>query len=456
MCKTTIFYKVFPFVVFVKPLLIKKSNLARFLFDIFDICNSKKQNNTMIKNTLRLLLLLIFPFTIFAQTENQDKLLISGIVSEYFSEDILSGISVKVTSNGQYYNNVITDGKGKYEVYLDFEKEYEVLYEKAGFVPKKILVSTKGVPPEKRQKLADLFVEMTIFKKEPDLNVDFLSQPIGKAKYNSQTNEIDWDMGYTGPISQKLNNILTNYVAQKKAKADAEAAAKKQYTDAMKEADKAFFKKDYETAKTNYQKALKIDPSQSDPKNRLDLIGTAIKKQEEAERLKKEEEERAAAEAKAKAEAEAAAKKQEEERIAKEKAEMEAKAAKEAEAKAKAEAEAAAKQQEEERIAKEKAEAEAKAKAETEAKAKAEAEAAAKKQEEERIAKEKAEMEAKAKAEAEAKAKDTIDVKEFELLYSPLLPGSKSLSYFEILNNISSEEIYLVRLSKNHLSFVRL
>ncbi|MDF1672331.1 MAG: hypothetical protein P1U41_02435, partial [Vicingaceae bacterium] len=292
---------------------------------------------------MKLLIFILLPFMVNAQDENANKLLLTGEVTDYFTEDALPGISVKLMSNGSYVNNVITDGKGGYEFYLDFEKNYTVLYEKAGYESKKIEISTKGVPPDNRKKLADLFVEMTLFKKDKDLNVSFLSNPIGKSKYDSRTGEIDWDMGYTAPISGKLNGILTSFVEQKKAREEAEKQKKKDYAIAMKEGDKAFFKKDFETAKTHYTKALSLDPNQSDPKAKLALMAKAQAKHEEAERLKKEEEERAAAEAKAKAEAEAAAKKAEEERLAKEKAEAEAKAKAEAEAKAKAEAEAQAK-----------------------------------------------------------------------------------------------------------------
>ena len=139
---------------------------------------------TMNKNILRLLILLIIPFTTFAQEEDVEKLMLSGDVSEYFNENTMAGVSVKLTSDGQYVANVVTDGKGKYEFLLDFEKEFIVLYEKAGYVQKKILVSTKGVPPNQRGKLADLYVEMTIFKRNKDLNVDFLDKPIGKGGIN--------------------------------------------------------------------------------------------------------------------------------------------------------------------------------------------------------------------------------------------------------------------------------
>jgi len=239
----------------------------------------------MIKNILTILLLFVFTYDISAQDENTNKLMLSGNVSDYFSEKSMTGVSVKLTSNGKYVNNVITDNKGEYEFFLDFEKEFTVLYEKAGFVSKKILVTTKGVPPNQRNKIADLIVEMTIFKKDKDLNVSFLDKPIGKAQYSAQTNEIDWNMGYTGPISQKLNGILISFKDQKKKKEEEEKQKNKLYAAAMKEADKAFFKKDFEAAKIAYQKALRIDSSQNDPKIRLELMLVAVKKKAAADRL---------------------------------------------------------------------------------------------------------------------------------------------------------------------------
>lgn len=212
----------------------------------------------------------------FGQNSNADKLMLSGDVLEYFSEKAMPGVSIKATNNGTYASSVIADGRGKYKLLLDFEKEYLVIFEKAGFISKKIIISTKGVPPDERDRIADLLLQMTLFKKEKDLNVSFLDQPIGKAQYMSQSKEIDWNMSYTAPITQKLNGILTKFKAQKRAQEEAEQQKKKEYAEAMKTADKAFFKKDYETAKVAYQKALSIDPTKPEPKDRLDLMEKAI------------------------------------------------------------------------------------------------------------------------------------------------------------------------------------
>ncbi|MDF1675115.1 MAG: hypothetical protein P1U44_05295, partial [Vicingaceae bacterium] len=315
------------------------------------------------------IIFILLTATVQAQTPDEQKIALSGIVSEYYSESTMEGVSIKITENGNYIHNVISDKKGRYELLVDYEKEYIVLYEKANFVPKKIIVNTKGIPPDKRNSVNDLFVEMTLFQQHKDLNVAFLEKPIGKAIYDPKMRELDWDMSYTAPIAQKLNQELANFKKNQEERELQEKLNLIKYADAMKAGDKALFAQDFDNARKEYQKATNLFPDKEEPKKKLALIDQAQKDKEEAERLEAEAKAKAEAEAKAKAEAEAAKKKEEEERLAKEKAEAEAKAKAEAEAKAKAEAEAAKKKEEEERLAKEKAEAEAKAKAEAEAKA---------------------------------------------------------------------------------------
>jgi hypothetical protein len=338
---------------------------------------------------------------VIAQSNEAVKLTISGEISEYFSNKIMQGVSIKLLEGGSYVHNVVSDEKGKYSLELAFDKEYTVLYEKAGFVAKKILVNTKSVSKKERNSLSNLLVDMTLFKEDKELAVAFLDQPIGKAQYDSNTKEIDWDMKYTGPIAGRLNGVLTAYKAKIQAVIDEEKRKEQEFVTLMKSADKAFFKKDFDIAKASYQKALSLKPNHSEPKNRIDLIDIAIAKKAEADRLKKETEERAAAEEKARIEAEVAMKKAEEERIAKEKAEAIAKEKAAAEDKARLEAAESAKLEQEERLAKEKAEAEVIAAKAAEEKAQLEAAAAAKHAEADKLAKEAGEAMAKEKAVAE-------------------------------------------------------
>ena len=69
-----------------------------------------------------------------------------------------------------------------------------------------------------------------------------------------------------------------------KKKADADAAAvQKQYDDKMKEADAAFAAKDYGNAKSLYQEASNVKPDEQAPKKKIDEINEIIKNQMEQE-----------------------------------------------------------------------------------------------------------------------------------------------------------------------------
>lgn len=324
---------------------------------------------------------------------NEDNIFLDGVISDYYSGEEISSVKITATSGGKTISGVSNE-KGEYKMVLEYDKEYTISYSKPGMISKSITINTSGVPDKERQKVPDVSAEITLFKPNDCIKAEMLDKPVGKAIYFADKNAIDWDMTYSMEKLAALNEMLDDCAEQEEKK-------KQEYAEAMKEADKAFSKENWEEAKAGYKKALEVYENESKPKERLKLIETELAKKAEAEKQRAEEKARAEAEAKAKAEAEAAAKKAEEERLAKEKAEKEALARAEAEAKEKAKAEAATKKAEEERIAKEKAEKEALAKAEAERLA----QEAAKKAEKERLAKEKAEKEALAQAEAKAKEK---------------------------------------------------
>lgn len=393
------------------------------------------------KHYLFIFLLSCLSITSFAQVNGvkqedvmmEDNVFLDGVTSDYYSGEAIAGINIKAVADGKTIASGTSDGKGEYKIVLEYDKEYTITFSKPGFITKKIVMNTYGVPDKRKQKVPDMVAEITMVKPNECIKEEMLDKPIGRAVYFAKKNVIDWDMVYSMPLLSALNQMLDDCEEQQKKEEELLKQKEKECTNAMKSANKIFAKKDWENAKIGYEKALDICPDKKNAQEKLALINTELAKKAEAEKQRAEEKARAEAEALAKAEAEAAAKKAEEERLAKEKAEAEALAKAEAEAKEKAKAEAAAKKAEEERLAKEKKAAEAKAKKEAELKAKLEKEAAAKKAAEakareeekqalanaeiEKQAKIKAQEEAKKRAEAEAKAlkeKEAAKKKELE------------------------------------------
>ena len=360
----------------------------------------------------------------------EDNLFLNGEVTDYYTGNSIPGVNITATVDGKVIASGTSDGKGEFKLVLDFDKEYTISFSKPGLISKSITMNTMGVPEKKRLKCPDMVAEITLFEPNECIQADMLDKPIGRAVYFPKKNIVDWDMDFSMPKLAALNKMLDDCAEKLEEQKKAEEQKEKDYNAAMKTADKAFSKEDWNEARDAYKAALALFPDRPEPKNKLNLIETEIAKKAEAEKHRAEEKARAEAEALAKAQAEAAAKKEEEERIAKEKAEAEALAKAEAEAKEKEKAEAAAKKAEEEKLAKEKKEAEAKAKAEAELKAKLEKEAAEKKAAEEKARKDEAvaiaqmKVEEKAKIAAQEEAKKRAEQEE-KALQEKLLAKKK-------------------------------
>jgi hypothetical protein len=97
---------------------------------------------------------------------------------------------------------------------------------------------------------------------------------------------------------QEIDKILADDAAQKKAEADRLAKEKElndKYNAVVAKADKAFDGKEYATAKTTYNEALGLKPTEQHPKTRIQeidkiLADDAAQKKAEADRLAKEKE----------------------------------------------------------------------------------------------------------------------------------------------------------------------
>jgi len=330
----------------------------------------------------------------------EDNVFLDGVTTDYYTGDVISGINITAVAEGKTIASGTSDGKGVYKIVLEYDKEYVVTFSKAGFITKKIVMNTFGVPDKRRQKVPDMVAEITMVQPNNCIKAEMLDKPIGRAKYFANKNVIDWDMGYSSPLLSALNQMLDKCEEEAEKEKEAELQREKECANAMKDANKAFSKKDWNDSKMGYKKALAICPEKTEAQERLKLIDTELSKKAEAEKQRAEEKARAEAEAIAKAEAEAAAKKAEAEKEAKENAEQEAIAKAEAEKKELAKAKEATKRAEEEK------QKQATANAKEEEKAKLNALAEAKKRGEQEVIAIAEQKAAKIREEKERKAKE--------------------------------------------------
>ena len=363
------------------------------------------------------LLNLIFFYTLFTYSQSVN-LNFEGTISDEKSRII--GATIVVSQGPKEFLKTTSDAVGSYAFSLPLGAQYLVTISKDGYISKKYSVNTLGVPPEKAlNKFPNIQASLSLIKPLDGVDYSLLKQPLNKYYYNPEKDNFEYDKAY---LDQMLLGLEAIKEAEKVVK-NAEKEKEGNYLSAIKIADKAYAKREWQSAISAYQSAAAIKPNEVYPKDQIAIINKVIAEEQAKAKADKEQadkiaKEKAAAEAAAKAKAD----KELADKLAKEKAAIDAAAKAKSEkeladklAKEKVAAEAAAKVKAEkdaaDKLAKEKADADAKIKAEKEsadklAKEKVAADAAAKakmeKEAADKLAKDKSDAEAKIKTEREA------------------------------------------------------
>ncbi|MDI1353521.1 MAG: carboxypeptidase regulatory-like domain-containing protein [bacterium] len=312
----------------------------------------------------------------------------------------LVGVLIQVSQGGKLVNSTKTDPNGEYSFQLPQGGEFLAVVSREGYVTKRFTVSTMNIPTDNPElKFQPIGAAISLFKKVEGVDYSLLNQPIMKFNYDPEKESFSYDKKHLDEMLIGLDQIEQAEMAILNKEKEKEA----KYAALMKSGDKAFGKKEWQTAIASYKEASAMKPKEAYPQDQIVTINKMMEETALQNKLNDE--------AKTKLAAELAAKKAADEAAAKLKGDAEASA------KAKADKELA------DKLAAEKAAAEARTKAEAELRAKeaasallavkaAEAAKAKAEQEQaERLAKEKADAAAKAKADEEAKTKLIADTK---------------------------------------------
>src|SRR4051812_24385137 len=197
----------------------------------------------------------------------------------------LDGAVITLLRGGTQVTQVTTPSSGKFTINLDQESEYTLTVTKPGFITKKFIFSTKGMPTDIAKNYeGGAKPEISIFEIPKDPAVvtqvnSILSQPMAKFVYDPTEQDILFDKAYSESMLQELNrlNQLEKEV-KKKQEEDAKnqmasvAAVEGHYKEVIAKADAAFGKKEYTTAKAGYQDALTIKRAEPYPLGKIKEI----------------------------------------------------------------------------------------------------------------------------------------------------------------------------------------
>jgi hypothetical protein len=115
----------------------------------------------------------------------------------------LEFVKVYITKNNDLIDSSICiNGKLKYT--LEAENVYKIEFTKSGYISKHLVVSTKN-PSVKTKNNSSLKVEVSLFKYQEGLEVDFLkSKPIGIAQFEEHSGKLRWNVDYTRMMVEKI------------------------------------------------------------------------------------------------------------------------------------------------------------------------------------------------------------------------------------------------------------
>lgn len=115
----------------------------------------------------------------------------------------LKVVKVFISEDDVITDSVVTQN-GRFKYILRGEHVFKIEFSKSGYVSKHLVISTMN-PASKTKSKGSIKVDVSLFKYQKDLEVDFLKEkPIGVARFNEYSGKLKWDVDYTRMMVEKI------------------------------------------------------------------------------------------------------------------------------------------------------------------------------------------------------------------------------------------------------------
>ncbi len=207
----------------------------------------------MNKSLLHILTILLFSFVYFNLFPQKGYLKINGQVKS--GKEKINNAVISLYQNNTKINSINTNN-GTFSFNLDFDNEYILDISAPNFVSKKVLIDTKI--PEK-----DLIYKYSftvdLFQKFDGIDYSALENPVTKIIYNTEADAFDYDIPYTESMRKKIEQITQQIEIYKQ----------NSYKQIIAKADELLNNQQYEEAINYYEKAIDIDPYNDYPDKKI-------------------------------------------------------------------------------------------------------------------------------------------------------------------------------------------
>ena len=157
-----------------------------------------------------------------------------GVVTEYFTGDLLKGVQVRLVKDSIERNTVVTAWNGKYELYLERGYDYQVWFHRKDMVPKYVRIDAREVPLFPGVPYFEMDLQMTLFEWVDGYSFEAFDEPVALAEYKHSVRNLHWTTEYTQRRRVELQRVMLGYerhlVARNKAAKAAGANAPRQRT----------------------------------------------------------------------------------------------------------------------------------------------------------------------------------------------------------------------------------
>lgn len=136
---------------------------------------------------------------------SQDDLSLVIKVRDMHTLEHLSKASVLVKKDNQKQAVYKTTDKGKCNFHVNLDHGYHIYIQCKGYVTKYVLIDTRGIPEETKAGGFKLDMDFNLFKERKHFNEELLAVPLGIAKYEEETDAIEFDFSYTEEVVREID-----------------------------------------------------------------------------------------------------------------------------------------------------------------------------------------------------------------------------------------------------------
>ncbi|MBK8338887.1 MAG: hypothetical protein IPK99_02225 [Flavobacteriales bacterium] len=134
-----------------------------------------------------------------------------GVVTDKATALPLADASVRIYKNGEKLRTMETGANGRYEVLLDNNADYVIRFVLPDHVSKCYTVSTHGPEWEGDHSVKEVYVEMTMLERLPDLDLSLFDLPMGMATFDPLNGQVRWDEAYDLRIRPEITALMAAY-----------------------------------------------------------------------------------------------------------------------------------------------------------------------------------------------------------------------------------------------------